>query len=143
MSARDLLGGGKAPKGTPGAGEGRSEAHDRHPCFAVRLELEHETVSVMYGSFVGSPAHHPSTGIQFVFEALHRKDGAWKEGVWVVTVKGSNLERIFHHLCLSKQRFIRVGSNEDEPEEGDVPRHPGPGAPEVTGISVTELPKAK
>jgi hypothetical protein len=36
---------------------------------------------------------------------------------------------------------LTVDAVEDEPEEGDVPRHPGPGAPEVTGISVTEMKK--
>ena len=74
----------------------------------------------------------PSEGTRFVFEALHSKEGAWREGAWLVKLAGSNLGRVYHHLCLSKQSFIRMGANADVPAQN---------APEVTGISVTEPPK--
>jgi len=91
-------------------------------------------VSVMYGSLVGRPAQNPSVGIQFVFEAMHPEGETWKDAQWLVTVTGSNLERVYHHLRLSRQRFIRIGANEDE----DVPSQDGP---EVTGIAVQKLGK--
>ena len=122
---------------TPQPPEGRDDAHDRHPCFSVRLENPNgNSFSVMYGSLVGSPAFDPSRGITFVFEALHGPD--WKEAQWKVTITGSNLRSIYEHLCLSKQRFIRIGENDYDPGEGDVPL-PGGDNPHVTAISVTEM----
>ena len=97
----------------------------------------------MYGSLVGSPAFDPSAGISFVFDALHPTKDGWKEASWQVTITGSNLRRIYEHLCLSKQRFVREGDNADDPGEGDVPL-PLPGdAPHVDKITVTELMKSK
>jgi len=93
-------------------------------------------VSVMYGSLVGRPAQNPSVGIQFVFEAMHPEGETWKDAQWLVTVTGSNLERVYHHLRLSRQRFIRIGANEDE----DVPSQDGP---EVTGIAVKKVGKVR
>ena len=119
--------------------QGRNEDHERHPCFAVRLEQPNgNSASVMYGTLIGSPAFNPSDGISFVFEALFPKAGVWKEAKWLVSITGSNLRRIYEHLCLSKQRFIRKGVNLDE--EADV-LPLAEDAPEVTEISVNELPK--
>lgn len=80
----------------------------------------------------------PSRGISFVFEALHGPD--WKEARWLVMITGSNLRSIYEHLCLSKQRFIRIGENGYDPGEGNVPLPTG-GAPHVISVTVTELPK--
>lgn len=124
--------------------EGRNQDHDRHPCFAVRLELpKGNAVSVMYGTFIGSPSFDPSLGIHFVFEAMHPTKSGWKEGKWQAEIKGSNLRPIYEHLCLSKQKMIRIGVNgEDNLGNGDVPLAISPDEPEVTAINVTEVPKA-
>lgn len=137
MNANSLLERFKTP--TPEPKEGRDEAHDRHPCWAVRLVMESgDEFSVLYGSFIGSPAYNPSKGISFVFEALHPVGGKWVDAAWIVTITGSNLEVIYQHLCLSKQRFIRIGDMYD-PGVGDVPNQTDPESPVVTAIKVEKL----
>jgi hypothetical protein len=123
--------------------QGRDGSHDRHPCFALRLVTDAgDEVSVMYESLVGSPAYNPSEGIAFVFEALHPAAwGRWEGGRWLVTIRGSGLGPVYHHLCHASQQFIRVGANGEGPGEGDVPRQED--EPEVTSITVERLAPGK
>jgi hypothetical protein len=112
--AKDWLEKGKAAENgegeTPEEG-GRAENHNRHPVMAVRLEWPNRNgYSVLYGNLLGGFLFDPSKGVQFLIEAAFTQQwDAWAYGVWKVSVTGSELEGVWHHLSQSKEIFIRAG----------------------------------
>lgn len=106
--------------------QGRESTHGRHPQFSLNVVRENgNETGVLYGLLLSAPYFDPSRGIRLIFEGWHIE--TWddiKDGVFLVTITGSNLHDIANHIKSSAESRIALGDN-------------------VTGFEVTRLPTGK
>lgn len=81
--------------------------------FGMRVILPSGYASIPYGFLRSLPwMDNGQTRIELLVEGYHRQED-WKLGLWLVVIKGKNLEKIFDAINVSKREWTQAGDDDD------------------------------
>ncbi len=81
--------------------------------FAMRVITSTGYASIPYGFLRSLPwMDSGHTRIELIVEGYHRQE-QWKIGLWLVTIKGEYLEKLFDAINVSKREWTHPGEGEE------------------------------